>query len=186
MFWEVNMDSAGLIHEELDYKILILYIIRRMPAPIEAEQLFDLCLCDNGVEYFDFAEYLNDLIASGHISQTDDGLVITEKGSRNVDAVESSLPYSVRRAADKAIVPAADELARFELIRTSYEKTADGSCFVHLSMSDGTADLIDMKLYCAGEKQARLIKKNFRRKAEKYYNEIITLVSEDNERKLRR
>lgn len=180
------MDSAGLVHEELDYKILILYIIRRMPAPIEAELLFDLCLCDNGVEYFDFSEYLNDLISSGHISQTDEGLVITDKGMRNVDAVESSLPFSVRRAADKVIAPAAEELSRYELIKTGYERTSDGACIVHLAMSDGTENLIDMKLYCASEKQAKLIKKNFRRKAEKYYNEIINLVSEDSERKRRR
>lgn len=180
------MDSSGLVHEELDYKILILYIIRRMPAPIEPELLFDLCLCDNGVEYFDFSEYLNDLITSGHISQTDEGLLITDKGTRNVDAVESSLPFSVRRAADRAIAPAAEELARFELIKTSHEQSPDGAFSVHLSMSDGTVNLIDMKLYCGSEKQAKLIKKNFRRKAEKYYNEIITLVSEDNDRRPRR
>lgn len=180
------MDSSGLVHEELDYKILILYIIRRLPAPIEAEMLFDLCLCDNGVEYFDYSEYLNDLITTGHISRTDDGLVITEKGTRNVDAVESSLPYSVRRAADRVIAPAAEELSRFSLIRTGCEPASDGAFIVHLAMSDGTEDLIDLKLYCGSEKQAGLIKKNFRRRAEKYYNDIISLVSEDNERKQRR
>ena len=50
------MDNPGLVRDELDRKILILYVLRRLPAPIDSELLFETCLCDNGVTYFDYSE----------------------------------------------------------------------------------------------------------------------------------
>ena len=172
------MELSGLIHEELDLKIFILYVLRRMPAPIDQEDLFELCVIDNGVEYFNFMESLNDLIDSGHISSGEDGLLITEKGTRNADAVESSLPFSLRKSADRAIAPMAERLSRYSLINAEYN-TCENGCIVHLALSDGDVQLVEMKLFCANENQAKLIKKNFRRKAESFYCNIISDLSEN-------
>ena len=95
------MENPGLVRDELDRKILILYVLRRLPAPIDSELLYEVCLCDNGLQYFDYSQSLQDLVDSGHVAEEDDEYVITEKGIRNADAVCTSLPFSVRNAADK-------------------------------------------------------------------------------------
>ena len=90
------MDNLGFIHEKLDIKILILFVLRRLPGTVDPETLLEICQCDGGIGYFDYSDCLSELVMSGHITEEEDGYRITEKGARNADTVESSLPYSVR------------------------------------------------------------------------------------------
>ena len=171
------MENPGLVRDELDRKILILYVLRRLPAPIDSELLYEVCLCDNGLQYFDYSESLQDLVNSGNVAEEDDEYSITEKGIRNADAVCTSLPFSVRNAADKLIVPAAEMLSRFALITADKVEDSNG-CTMRLAVSDGVCLLLDMKIYCGDEAKARQIRKNFRRNAEKYYQDFIEALSE--------
>ena len=105
------MDNFGFIHGELDTKILILYVLRRLPRPVDAQTLSDLCSFDNGVSWFDYADCLAGLVDTGHVEALDgERYMITEKGSANGEAAETSLPYSVRRKADRLIEPAATRM----------------------------------------------------------------------------
>lgn len=171
------MNRHGFIHEELDIKILILYILRRLPGTVEPEILLELCQCDGGIGYFDYSDCLNDLVENEHIEKNEEGYCITEKGARNADAVESSLPYSVRLKADKLIVPVEERLRRAAMIVARHENTEDG-CMVELAMSDGKGEVMHLRFLCAGEAQAKRIEKNFRRDAEKYYQKIAALLAE--------
>ena len=173
------MDRLGFIHEKLDIKILILYILRRLSWYVDPIVLSELCQCDGGVGYFDYSDCLTELIESGQIEEAEEGLRITQKGAENVDAVGSSLPYSVRARAKKEIAPVEEKLRRAALVKATHEMT-DSGCIVYLKMGDGVGDLIDMKLLCADEEQAKKIKRSFRKNAEEYYQKIVTLLSEEN------
>lgn len=169
------MDRLGFIHEKLDIKILILYILRRLPGEVEPETLVELCQCDDGIGYFDYSDCLTELIDTGHVEETDEGYKITEKGARNADAVESSLPYSVRAKAEKLIAPVEERLRRQALI-TGKHIPADGGFTVKLAMSDGKGEIIRVELLCADEEQAKTMEKNFRHHAEEYYQKIVELL----------
>ena len=83
------MDNFGFIHGELDTKILILYVLRRLPRPVDAHTLSDLCSFDNGVSWFDYADCLAGLVDTGHVEALDgERYMITEKGSANGEAAE--------------------------------------------------------------------------------------------------
>lgn len=171
------MDHYGFIHEKLDIKILILFILRRLPGTVEPETLLELCQCDGGIGYFDYADCLSELVETGHVEQNEDGYVITEKGKRNADAVESSLPYSVRVKAMKLMAPVEERLRRSAMI-TAKHTVEEGGCIVELAMSDGKGELIHLHLLCADEEQARTMEKRFRKDAEGYYQKIAQLLSE--------
>ena len=172
------MDRLGFIHEELDIKILILYILRRLPGAVEPETLLDLCQCDGGVGYFEYSDCLNDLVENGHIQQTADGYYqITETGARNADTVESSLPFSVRAKAQRVLAPVEERLRRAAMLTARHELTETG-CMVELAMDDGVGEVLRLRFLCAGEEQAKRIEKNFRRDAEAYYQKIAELLSE--------
>lgn len=172
------MDNLGFIHDKLDIKILILYVLRRLPGVVDSETLRGLCQCDDGIGYFDYAECLSDLVANGNVAEEDDGYVITEIGARNADEVETTLPYSVRSKALKLIEPVEERLRRMAMI-TARHTLGDGGCSVELAMSDGKGEIMHMRFLCSGEEQARVIEKNFRRDAESYYQRIAALLSEE-------
>lgn len=171
------MDQLGFIHEKLDIKILILYILRRLPGEVEAETLRGLVMCDDGIGYFDYSDCLSELVTGGNVEEKDGSYAITEKGARNADAVESSLPYSVRKKAARLLAPVQEKMRRDASIVAEHELTEEG-CTVTLGMGDGKGELIRLSFVCAGEEQARKIEQNFRRDAETYYQKIAELLSE--------
>lgn len=103
---------------------------------------------------------------------------ISERGARNCEIVESSLPMTVRQKMEKNIKPVADELRRRAMITASHE-TADNVCRVHLALSDGMGEILNLQMLCGGEEQAEKLEENFRKNAEKYYTQIMELLSRD-------
>lgn len=170
-------ERFGFIHEKLDIKLLILFVLRRLPGTVDRNVLSDLVQCDGGVGYFDFSDCLSELVDTKQVEELPDGYRITEEGAKNCETVESSLPFSVRKKAEKLLAPEAERLRRLALITAKHE-TKDGSCFVTLAMDDGKGDIINLRLLCSGDEQAVRIENTFRRSAEEIYGRIITMLDE--------
>ena len=96
---------------------------------------------------------------------------------RNADMLESSLPYSVRRLAEKTAEKEAAAIARGDSILARHV-TADGVCTAELGLNDGVSDILRLSVLCADEKQARKIEKRFRRHAEETYQKIMEILCE--------
>ena len=75
------MSRTGFIQNELDLKLLVLYIMARAAAPITFLQLLDLALCDAGVDYFSLTEAVNHLVETEHLAQ-EGGLYSTARSAR--------------------------------------------------------------------------------------------------------
>ena len=50
--------ARGFIRNPLDVRLLILYILDHLILPVTMAELTDLALCDDGVDYFQFATAL--------------------------------------------------------------------------------------------------------------------------------
>ncbi len=173
------MERFGLIHDKLDLKILILYVLSRLPDFIDREELSELVLLDEGVGYFDFTQCLAELQDTEHVERKGSDFRVTEKGRKNCAAVESSLPYTMRVKVDKAIVPVVRTMNRNSMIRTSHERLPEGGCMVEMSMGDGVGDVISLRLLAAGEEQAEKMEAKFRAEAETFYSRIMEILSEE-------
>ncbi len=168
----------GFIHDKIDTKMLILYVLHRLPARINAEKLADLVLIDGGIGYFDYKQCLYELIEKSNVDETEEGCLITAKGSRNCEILADSLPYSVRMKADKVTAPVAEKMRREAMILANHEK-CEGGVTVYLALSDGIGNIFDLKILAASEEQAEKIERSFRKKAEDYYNRFISELLED-------
>lgn len=170
-------ERFGFIHDKLDIKILILFVLRRLPAAIDGECLADLILIDGGIGYFDYKQCLAELVGTAQVEEVEDGYKVTAKGSRNGEILESSLPYSVRVKAERALAPVAEEMRRSAMILANHELTK-GGVTVYLAMSDDVGSLFDLKILAADEEQAVRIEKNFKKNAETFYQRFIEQLSE--------
>ena len=172
------MERLGFIHEKLDIKILILFVLQRLPDQVDATTLADLVLIDDGIDYFNYAECLSDLVETGHVLREGEYYKITEKGIKNGSAIESSIPYSVRTKAERALSAVATSMRRNAMIHTEHAPVEEGGCQVRLRMSDGISDVIRLELLVAGENQAIAMEQQFRTNAEGYYQRILALFDE--------
>ena len=173
------MDNYGFIREKVDIKVLILFSLRHLPAPVDDQMLLELTMCDNAINYFDYRECLTELQETGHIVCTNDAYVITGFGRETLAEMESSLPYTIRTKAGAAAQRAAKVLSREAMIHTSHELRSDGSCNVHLGLSDQLGQIMDLQILAGSEKQAAGMEQRFRKNAEALYLKIAGLLLEE-------
>jgi len=172
------VERLGFINEKSEIKVLILYVLRRLPLPIDPESLAELVLIDGGVDYFDYKQCLFELEESAQVQEIETGkYAVTAKGTRNGEVLESVVPYSVRIKADKIIAPVIAEMRRSSMILANHEP-CKGGVTTYLALSDGLGNIFDLKILASGEEQAVKIEKNFKSNAESYYNRIIEMLSE--------
>ena len=171
----------GFIHDKLEIKFLILYITARVIEPIPFEVVLDLTLCDDAIDYFDFSDCLADLVRTEHLTLSEDGLyAITEKGLKNSQICETSLPYSVRLRCDKNLAECNRNLRRKSQVKARTVKRDNGTYTVSLSLSDDMGSVMDLDLMVIREDMARQLEKRFLDAPERMYSEIMrVLLSSD-------
>lgn len=175
------MERFGFIHEELDIKLLILYVLKLLPGRVSFQELSDLVLIDGGFDYFEYSQCLSELVDTGHVVRDEGFYRVTEKGSEHLSAIESSLPYSVRVKADKHARPVVERMQREALIGASHQETPEGGCMLKLSLSDGVGDILRLKILTGSQEQALAMEKAFRGRAEGVYQDIIRLLTPEKE-----
>lgn len=170
------MDETGygFVHSELEIKMLILYIMSRLPAPASLNQLSDVAMaCDGGFTYFDFTDALASLVKLEHIDEKDGKYLITKIGRETGAETESSVPYSVRQRAERLSAKLAQELKREELIKTDIQPRKGGGFTVSLSLSDNSGELFSVSFLIGSEEQGKKIADRFRKNAEDIFPDIV-------------
>lgn len=168
--------SVGFIRDKLEIKFLILYIVSRVSEPVTLAELQELTMCDDGIDYFDFAECLNDLVNTEHLRLEDDCYSITTKGLRNSEICESSLPYSVRIRADKNLAEYHKLLLRRNQVQGRITERENGTYTVKLSLRDDVDSVMDLELMVATEEMAKNLADRFRKNPEKIFSGVLAAL----------
>ena len=172
--------GVGFIRDKLEIKFLILYIASHMMEPVPMATIQELTMIDEGIDYFSFSECLSDLVKTGHLDLSADGLyAITPKGTKNSEICQSSLPYSVRLRADKELAFYHQELLRRAQVKGHYHRRDNGTYTVELSLNDDVDNLMHLEIMVAKEETARELKSRFEKDPQALYSQILeTLFSE--------
>lgn len=172
---------AGFIHDKLDTKLLVLYIMDRVAAPIDFAALTDLSMCDDGVDYFQFAEAVSELLASGHLTQDGAFYSITGKGRRACSAGESSLSPVIRRRCDQRLLPLNQALKRKAQVRAEVQPLGSGYN-VCLAMDDDEGSLLSLTLLAPSLEEGQRIADQFLQHPDRIYNGILGVLLPDHDR----
>lgn len=166
---------AGFIHDKLDTKLLVLYIMDRAAAPIDFATLTDLAMCDPGVDYFQFAEAVSELTDSGHLVQQGETYAITEKGRRNCSVGQSSLSPVIRQRCDRRLAPLNQALKRKAQVRAQVVEQPQGfdAC---LFMDDDKGSLLSLTLLSPTREDAQRIADGFLEHPDRVYNSLLGVL----------
>jgi len=170
------MPPAGYIQDDLDLKLLVLYIMDRVAGPLTFLQMFELALCDAGVDYFSLTQAVDHMVATGQLFKDGDRYEITEKGRRNSQICEGSLPHSVRLHCDETLVKVNEILRREAQIHAEAVSNQDGTATLHLRLEDGADTLLSLELLAPNPKQAEQWSETFRQSPSALYLEITRLL----------
>ena len=173
------MPRYGFIHDKLDIKFLVLYLMARVATPIDFPTLTDLTMCDDGVDYFEFAEAVAELAESGHLTLENDLYAITDKGRENGAACESSLPYSVKRKCTVNLSKVNGVLRRNAQVRAEILPRPEGGLTTRMVLDDDHGNLLTMELLCGSQEQAERLAAHFKARPEQIYHQVLAALLEE-------
>lgn len=173
------MPQYGFIRDKLDVKVLALYLMARAAAPIDFATLTDLCMCDEGVDYFVFAQAVSELVESEHLQLEDDLYAITDKGRKNGSVWEESLPFSVRQKCDRNLARLNAKLRQAAQIRAEVLSRDSGGFVVRMILDDNQGNLMTLELYSPTQEQADRLSVSFRSEPERVYRAILSSLQEN-------
>ena len=90
----MDMQRLGFIHDMLDVKVLILFVMSRVNYPVSIGEIYELCYQDECLSYFDVCTAVPEMVKSGHLAESEpERYVITEKGRQDGELTADSIAY---------------------------------------------------------------------------------------------
>ncbi len=166
-------------------KILICYLLCKLKKPVTADQLYDISVSTEIINYFYYQEAVSFLIENNSIKSEknekgEDVYTITQKGIDGTKMLENYAPKSYR---DKIVTAALRYFARLKYendVKIEYIESENGY-YVHCQCPDKSYDLMDLKLYAPDREQAELIGKNIMKNPVGFYSKILKMTLENKE-----
>ena len=132
------MQRLGFIRDMMDVKVLILFVTARSNYPLTAQEVYELCYQDECLSYFDVCTALPEMVASGHLTETEERFEITDKGRETGALTEDSIAYTVKKRAENAVARFNRQLRRKSFVKTQVLPRESGDYSVVMSLDDET------------------------------------------------
>ncbi|MGM9659646.1 MAG: DUF4364 family protein [Faecousia sp.] len=176
------MQRLGFIHDMMDVKVLILFVMARVGYPVNVQQIYELCFQDDCLSYFDVCTAIPEMVASSHLKEVENQCYeITDKGRETAKLVEDSIAFSVRQKAENAVDRFNRQVRRSSFVRTQVTKRESGDYSVLMSLDDEMGNLMTLELVAPDQRQAIRLSKLMEKKAEAVYNLTMTELLDDEE-----
>lgn len=171
-----NIEPGGL-RNRTEIKIFICYLLTSVPAPLTRGQI-NAIVGDYGIaNFFEVNDALDSLTETGVITVTEpDCFTGTEKAKTVADALDVSLPFTVRQQAVDAAMKLLAKIKRESDNIAEIKKNDDGYSVVCRVMDNGVC-LMGLEIYVADILQAEHTKQYFLDNATKVYKDVISSVT---------
>lgn len=165
------MQRLGFIHDMMDVKVLILFVMARSNYPLTVQEVYELCYQDECLSYFDVCTAIPEMVQSGHVKTVeDDRYEITEKGKNDGALTEDSIAFTVKQRAENAVSRFNRQLRRSSFVKTQVVPRESGDFSVVMALDDEMGNLMTLELVAPNQRQAVRLGKLFENKAETIYN----------------
>ena len=176
------MQRLGFIHDMLDVKVLILYVMSRVNYPVTVQEAYELCYQDDCLSYFDVCTAIPEMVASGHLCEREgETFEITQKGRETCGLTEDSIAFTVKQRAENAVTRFNRQIRRSSFVKTQVINRETGDCSVVMTLDDEMGNLMTLELQAPDPRQATRLVRLFEKKAENVYNLIMTELLDEEE-----
>ena len=177
------MQRLGFIHDMMDVKVLILFVMARVSYSGNIQQIYELCYQDECLSYFDVCTAVPEMVKSGHLKEVEnEQYEITDKGRADGSLTEDSIAYSVKQKADNAVARFNRQIRRSSFVKTQIIPREGGDYSVIMALDDEMGNLMTLELLAPNQRQAIRLGKLFEKKAEAVNNlTMAELLDEEEE-----
>lgn len=168
---------------KFDIKVFILYLLKNIGEPLDANTVGEVVLQDAFVNFFDFSICFSDLLDAGQVEELEENgeklYRISSQGLSVIDEVQGAVFTSIR---EKALRSAQRVLAfKRSDTRATCEVTPleEQGYMLTAAITSKDKTLLKVEAYIADEKYANAIKNNFNDKPDVIYKGVLAMISGD-------
>ena len=176
------MQRLGFIHDMMDVKVLILFVMARVSYPVNSQEIYELCYQDDCLSYFDVCTAIPEMVKSGHLKELEDQkYAITDKGRGDGSLTEDSIAFTVKQRAENAVARFNRQIRRSSFVKTQIIPREAGDYSVIMALDDEMGNLMTLELVAPDQRQAVRLAKLFEKKAEMVYNLTMAELLDEEE-----
>ena len=176
------MERRGFIHDMLDVKVLILYVMSLVEMPISAQTIYELCLQDDCLSYMDVQQAIPQMVETGHLQRVgEDMYVITDKGRDTEQLTNDSIAFPVRHRAKTAVENLNHTAKQEQFIQTELKEGENGEYIVSMTLNDHHGQLMHLELTMPSRLQAKRVEAAYRKNPDLIYQSVIIGLMEEAE-----
>lgn len=161
-------------------KVIILYILNKLPNPVSNESLYKLVLSINDMNYFYFQQFLLDLINNKYIEFFNNGIhtiyKITTLGKNVLELTEDILPGILKLQIDTKLTTAKNESS----VIAEYTPRSENNYVVSCKIIENNECCFELKTTAPSREQAKKIVNNWENNSNKIYGKILSILTQEN------
>lgn len=166
--------------ELAENKLLLLYIFNKVQIPITNNQVTQIILENNFINYFTLQQYLSELVSSNFLKYKEDEnkhrLEITEKGKKVLVLFSNRISNNKINVLDEYLNKEINNIKREVTITSDYTIEHKDKFIVNLRAVENDITLLDLKITVDSNKQARDLCSKWKNNSSEIYSKILNLL----------
>jgi hypothetical protein len=158
-------------------KLCILYYIHILGIPLTNAQVTQFFLENNLMNYFEFQQFLSELVATEHLNYLETGnkcfYGLAAKGLKTLNFFQQHIPQWLRKSIETYADKNRSRFKKENQIFTDYRRISSNEYEVTCKVMERNITLIELKLNVTSSKQAKIICNSWDTKAPEIYKSII-------------
>ena len=177
-----SSDNATTLAEN---KVLILYILNKLPNGILEDGLYKIIASINDVNYFYFKEVLTDLLDSKLVGiftkdeEEESVLKLTSEGKNALSLTIDVLPGILKLKADNVLKKEFSSIADETSISAEFIPRSENDYTIKCRVIEKNETIFEVRTFAGSRDRAKKIVDNWNKNASKIYPKILDLLLED-------
>lgn len=175
-----NLDLA-------ESKLIVLYAIHKIGMPVTNNQITNIMIENNIMNYFSLQQYLVELFNSKFISTVieDDKkcYIISEDGEKILNYFINRVPFTVKEKIQNMIESNIDKIKQEIQITADYIPEKENEYIVECKVNENGTNLIELRINVPTKSQAKIICEHWRTNSSEIFAEILESLIKNRENK---
>ncbi len=171
--------------DQVENKLLLLYLIDRMNTPMTNSQISQFTLEENFMSYFELQHVLFEMVQSGYLEIYQENnqsyYSITNEGITTLEYFEKHVPVHIRNRIVKFVTDNQhNEQKNFDVTANYFFDHTSNEFIVKCGLYEKEKSLMEISLLVVSRDQAKLICNNWKTNVNKIFGKIISeLITTD-------
>ena len=167
-------------------KVLILYILNKIDRPVSNDELLQLVLSIEDMNYFYFQQFLLDLLENNYIETYKENNFseqiyrLTNAGRDALELTKDLIPGIVKLKIDSTIKGELQDIEEEISIISEFTPEDDGGFIVTCKIIEYNKTIFEVSTFAGSREQAKFISDNWKENAVDIYPNMINLLTNPN------